>query len=304
MILKVLNKITLLPFFLVVFALNSTAQLPKSVDQHILVVMRMIGDEVLLSVGDSTSRVLPIEKKENRYRIAFENPFEFYPANLVAVIDGVLQKSDMASRYLVEFEACDTETVIYSYEVGNLETQDYIPCQTRPQPQGCYVLYLTLLHPEGTYANLNLVKFDTKASNDSNTTTSNYLPLLLLVIPLLLIVGWYRVHNAKPNVEPTNPDLVRLGAFQFDRRNMILAMEDDRIELTSKETDLLDLLYSSANKTLERDNILNKVWGDEGDYVGRTLDVFISKLRKKLEADANLKIINIRGVGYKLVINS
>ena len=62
------------------------------------------------------------------------------------------------------------------------------------------------------------------------------------------------------------------------------------------------LLYQKANTTVERDIILNKVWGDEGDYVGRTLDVFISKLRKKLETDSTIKIVNIRGVGYKLVI--
>ena len=53
---------------------------------------------------------------------------------------------------------------------------------------------------------------------------------------------------------------------------------------------------------LEREVILKTVWGDDGDYIGRTLDVFISKLRKKLEANTNLKIVNIRGVGYKLVI--
>jgi hypothetical protein len=60
---------------------------------------------------------------------------------------------------------------------------------------------------------------------------------------------------------------------------------------------------SSVNATVERDDILKSVWGDDGDYVGRTLDVFISKLRKKLEADSNIKIINIRGIGYKLVLN-
>ena len=74
------------------------------------------------------------------------------------------------------------------------------------------------------------------------------------------------------------------------------------IELTSKEADLLLLLCDSANTTVERENILKTVWGDEGSYVGRTLDVFISKLRKKLEADETIKILNIRGVGYRLVI--
>ena len=66
-------------------------------------------------------------------------------------------------------------------------------------------------------------------------------------------------------------------------------MKAQSIELSSKETDLLFLLFSNENTTLEREHILNVVWGDEGDYVGRTLDGFISKLRKKLEADASVK---------------
>ena len=57
------------------------------------------------------------------------------------------------------------------------------------------------------------------------------------------------------------------------------------------------------NKPIAREDILQRIWGDEGDYVGRTLDVFISKLRKKLAADASLKIVNLRGVGYKLVMD-
>ncbi|MBT8195742.1 MAG: winged helix-turn-helix domain-containing protein, partial [Bacteroidia bacterium] len=70
-----------------------------------------------------------------------------------------------------------------------------------------------------------------------------------------------------------------------------------------KEADLLLLLYNSANTTVERETILIRVWGNDGDYVGRIMDVFISKLRKKLEADTSVKIVNIRGIGYKLVMD-
>ena len=64
---------------------------------------------------------------------------------------------------------------------------------------------------------------------------------------------------------------------------------------------MLILLHQNINTTLEREQILKEVWGDEGDYVGRTLDVFISKLRKRLKADDNVKIVNVRGVGYRFV---
>ena len=63
------------------------------------------------------------------------------------------------------------------------------------------------------------------------------------------------------------------------------------------------LLIAGANEPVDRNELLREVWGDEGDYVGRTLDVFISKLRKKLKPDPSLKIVNIRGIGYKLVID-
>jgi DNA-binding response OmpR family regulator len=62
------------------------------------------------------------------------------------------------------------------------------------------------------------------------------------------------------------------------------------------------LLHASVNITVERDVLLKNVWGDEGAYVGRTLDVFISKLRKKLEADPSIRIVNVRGIGYKLIL--
>ena len=85
---------------------------------------------------------------------------------------------------------------------------------------------------------------------------------------------------------------------------MILIRQEKTIELTSKESDLLNLLYESVNNTVDRETILNKVWGDEGDYVGRTLDVYVSKLRKKLENDSTIQLKNIRGIGYKLIVDN
>jgi DNA-binding response OmpR family regulator len=82
----------------------------------------------------------------------------------------------------------------------------------------------------------------------------------------------------------------------------VLIHQKKTIELTSKENELLSLLNEFANETVTKETILHKVWGDEGHYVGRTLDVTISKLRKKLEHDASIQIKNIRGVGYRLII--
>lgn len=82
---------------------------------------------------------------------------------------------------------------------------------------------------------------------------------------------------------------------------MVLSLNNQDQELSNKESELLALLNLNANQAVKRDVILQKIWGDEGDYIGRTLDVFISKLRKKLDGDDSVKIVNIRGVGYKLI---
>ena len=110
----------------------------------------------------------------------------------------------------------------------------------------------------------------------------------------------FRKRNAPTEIDP---NLIVLGQYRFDKRNAELILDQQRTKLTSKEADLLMVLYNAANTTIEREVILQRVWGDEGDYVGRTLDVFISKLRKKLEADPTVKIANARGVGYKLVVD-
>jgi DNA-binding response OmpR family regulator len=96
--------------------------------------------------------------------------------------------------------------------------------------------------------------------------------------------------------------MISLGVYLFNRITGELKLNEQKTQLTGKESDLLQLLFENLNTTVERDVILSEVWGDEGDYVGRTLDVFISKLRKKLEEDNSVKIANVRGVGYKLVI--
>ena len=125
-------------------------------------------------------------------------------------------------------------------------------------------------------------------------------PAFVIFLIAFIPFYYFRVKNN----ENDNPDLIAIGASRFDKKNMALSIADKRIELSHKEADLLSLLHSSANNPIDREVILKQVWGDQGHYVGRTLDVFISKLRKKLEADSTVKIVNIRGVGYKLVMEN
>ncbi len=269
-------------------------------EQYIEVSMRMIGHYTLLNSGDRISRVLPIQKEGSRYHIQFESHFEFYPSDLVTTIDSIVQVTKIANSYFVEVENCETNEIVHSYSMGAQSNTEMTPCGPRRQPLGCYSLFITILE---------LGDFTVDMSDSSMVISSignqpNYLLIAVLLIVLVsFIVGG--IYFLRKKQKPELADhIIAIGEYQFDQRNMKLSFENNKTELTSKEADLLFLLHSSANTTLERDVILNKVWGDEGDYVGRTLDVFISKLRKKLGADPSVQIANIRGVGYKLVLNN
>lgn len=273
-------------------------------ERHIKVSMRMIGHEVLLSTGDSSSRVLPVEKDADRYSVQFDTDLQFNSEALVTIIDRVVKKTGIASSYLVEVEKCKTNKVIYSYEIGGSYKLDVIPCRRRVQPKACYRIYLTILEANSSIASLFTAssQFPNGASSESRKVS--YFTIFLLIISLLFLVGlfmYFWKKRSKPNLDP---NIISMGEYQFNKRNMELSFQNKIIELSSKEADLLFLLHTSANNTLERDVILKTVWGDEGSYIGRTLDVFISKLRKKLEGDSSVKIVNIRGIGYKLVLNS
>ena len=232
--------------------------------------------------------------------MVLESVFKFNRDELVSIVDIIFSISILASRYIVVVEKCDTGEVVYSFKMDDLEQSDIIPCKARMQPKSCYSLLFTLGQTGET--NAGLLAMPTDPQQESNTGPSNVFYGFIVALLVLIGVIFYLLRKRK-NSSMNDPNLISLGEYHFDKRNTELLINHKKIELTSKEADLLLLLYNMVNTTVEREVILNKVWGDQGDYVGRTLDVFISKLRKKLEADSSVKIANIRGVGYKLVMD-
>jgi DNA-binding response OmpR family regulator len=92
--------------------------------------------------------------------------------------------------------------------------------------------------------------------------------------------------------------------FIFDTENLTLTLNGTSQSLTKKEAQILKILYKFKNQVLPREVILNTVWGQDDYFVGRSLDVFITKLRKYLKEDEQIQILNIHGVGFKLEIKA
>ena len=104
--------------------------------------------------------------------------------------------------------------------------------------------------------------------------------------------------KGKKNKEST---LYHIGKFTFDTQKQLLMIGDEQRKLTTKENELLALVCSDANEILQRDFALKTIWIDDNYFNARSMDVYITKLRKHLKDDPQIEIINIHGKGYKLI---
>lgn len=250
------------------------------------ILFRKIGHELLLQSGDSTSRVLPIKKvAENEYQIGFAREFTFDPASLVNTTKRLLVKDPMANDYVVKVLNLKDSSVAYGYAISQHKKDEIIACVGRKQPQAHYMINIKL-KPTGII-----------------TKKNGY---LLGSLPFLAFVGFIFFRSVKPRrTLPDNDqhkDLITLGAVVFDAKNRKLTINQKVIELTGTETRLLLIFAKSPNETIERSRLQKEIWEDEGVIVGRSLDMFISKLRKKLVLDPNINIVVIRAKGYRLEI--
>ncbi|NII81827.1 winged helix-turn-helix domain-containing protein [Pedobacter sp. SG908] len=252
------------------------------------VLLRRIGHELLLQSGDSTSRVLPIKKiAENEYQIEFENEFTFQPNLLVNTTRHLLAKDPMAGDYVVKVLNSDNSSVVYGYAISKNKKDEIITCIGRKQPRARYMINIKL------------------KETGINTAKNGY---LLGSLPFLALVGFIFFRSIKPRRalprDDQHADIIALGSVLFDAKNRKLTKNEKVIDLTGTETRLLLIFALSPNETIERSRLQKEIWEDEGVIVGRSLDMFISKLRKKLELDPNINIVVIRAKGYRLEINT
>jgi len=108
------------------------------------------------------------------------------------------------------------------------------------------------------------------------------------------------VKRSQTNLKQSS-ELVMIGKFRFDLDNLLLSFEENEKKLTQMEADILSYLCSRKSEVVKRSEILKAIWGEDDYFSGRSLDVFISRLRKYLKDDENIKISNYHGVGFKLI---
>jgi len=118
---------------------------------------------------------------------------------------------------------------------------------------------------------------------------------------LLLRIKAIRRRAREAEKSKLDTNFFTFGKYSFDHNRQILSIGKKQQKLTSKEADLLKLLCQNTNSVLDRSVALNKIWYDDSYFNARSMDVYITKLRKYLKEDPDVELINVHGVGFKLV---
>ncbi len=253
--------------------------------EKVKISLREVGNQLLLANEDSTSLVLPIvELGKGKYELSFQEHLPMEPSHLVSILKDNFQKSELPDDYRVEVVQCKDEEVAYSYEMSSNQESVIIPCAGRFIPESCYEID---------------VKFTKRTASFFNKRLFLYLFIFIVVVALLDFV----VNNRKQvQAKEDDKEKYAIGSFYFFPEQNKLVKAATEINLSKKECELLAIFVSNPNQIIKRDELTKKVWEDNGVFVGRSLDTYISKLRKKLKDDDSIKLSNVHGVGYKLEI--
>ncbi len=255
-----------------------------------MIVMRKIAHRVLQYTGDSSSSIQQVKQvSANEFMIPFETSFSFKSDSLVRMIDEVITGYKLRNSYIVNVLECNTGKVFFGYAIMGSEQTDIVPCLGRTQPALGYCIN---------------IKFREKKKNTT-------IPVLITGISFmalgLLVFGskWLKKKNKiseKKEVQEivAETNSTAIGNYLFYPEQLLLMYKEEKIVLTIKEAKLLSIFAAHSNEIIDRSKLQKEVWEDEGVIVGRSLDVFISRLRKKLEKDADIQLTSIHGKGYKL----
>ncbi len=264
----------------------------RQFSQKVNLAMRQAADHLLDLAGDTTSAIPPVEQiaATDEYLLRLENNFNY--DSLPHFLAAAFVQFGIQEKYFVTVNDCLNNLLMLGYSHETLKDGQQ-PCGGRDQKAGCY--------------NLSVV-FPERAKNEAGNGWV-WAGLLLVAGLAFAVPHFFKPLDNKPlqTVEPTveanaNPSLLHIGNTQFDPVNLFVLIGVTRQPLTFREAKLLHFFVQKPNQVLERDAILAAVWEDEGVIVGRSLDVFVSRLRKILQKDPTVKITNVHGVGYRFEV--
>lgn len=251
--------------------------------------LRRTAHLLLTETGDSTSRILPVHQvNAATFLIRLDRPFKY--GRLPALLQQSFNRQGIHTDYDVVILDCDRGEVQLSYSVQDLLKGNDIACVKREQKPGCYTLQVAFAEP----------------TTQGPSSSDGWVWLAGVLLLGGAYVFWQKkVQATHPPTIDTPPvavsdNQIQVGQVVFNDDRQSVRVAGVEYTLTYREAKLLNLFVRHPNQVLERDFILKSVWEDEGVIVGRSIDVFVSRLRKRLQPDPTVRLVTIHGVGYRL----
>lgn len=243
--------------------------------------LRAVVDGLLRSSGDSITPVPPIERlSEHRLSVPLPVLSPIDPDTLVELALTHLN-ANLIRQYLIEVTEVNSGQVVYAFEVDH-HAEHQIPCLGRVLPPRAYAIDF----------------YPISSSNQQpfpETSTLSMVGILLVFVSLTFLL---RKERSSPSTES-----VASTGITIDPISNQLFLNGVTIPLTNKEVQVLQPLLEQFGTLISREQLMQEVWQDEGVINSRSLDMYISRLRKKLAPHSDIKIENVRGKGYKLTSN-
>lgn len=242
--------------------------------------------------GDSTSRIESVtQMNDTTWRVKIENSVPY--DSLANVIYHVFKGHGILVPFTASLRDCKTDLLSLGFISTDIE-QGTVPCRGRELPEGC--LYLEVkLKPNLGADQASQAKFSVP-----------WIPLATAGLVAIIIWLFRRKNNKSAALKiesPSEDSGEQFGQSSLFSKELTLVVNGKKHELTFIESRLMELFIHHPNQILDRDFIQKEVWQDEGLTISRTVDVFVSRLRKKLADDASVHIAGIHGIGYRLEVS-
>ena len=268
-------------FLLVIAVLIFRTPSEKMISEQTHLAIRSIGDGLLRSNGDFSTPIPPVRRiASETFLLTFDKPIAIDPDSLAHLALKYLP-AEIATKSIVNVSDAATEEVVYGFEIDHIRKKE-IPCLGRRLPSSNYTISVSLYNEQKImmiYANVPAV----------STMSASI---------LIAFLGLMFVKKKSPNAERS--DGMEWNGIQLDMERNRINTHQEVIQLTEKETQILAILFEHVDHLVPREVFLEQIWHKEGVVTDRSLDMYISRLRKKMKVLPNVQIANQHGKGYYL----